>query len=535
VTYYYAASAVDSAGIESALSFTVQAVIPAGGNNNEVVLQNLSFSANTSSFQVYRGTTPDGVVLIAAAQPLAATFTDYGMKATGTPPADQNYDHANFYWRLQLQPDTPATSFSATSVGNSSLVMPAGQYAGMVVRITAGTGALQERVITDNTGQSITTSEPWDLTPDVTSTFAVVQPGWSFAGTTTTGQLQFQAPTEPGSTIEVCGRSANALNQECVQEACLITEWQLGVNGSVLDTDTPPAPVYGIGATGRGGIEVAGIGFQTLVDTLTITSCTLELFYWNELNGAATTTLASALDAVSTSCSGAVVQAFSNNDLLQIDQEILQLTAVPGSDGPLQVSRGILGSAAATHAANAAMYRLDRHSYVLSFPEHFFGSSASGSYVYRTDMPSVRIAASECFATNQIGDGPVADNCYTDSTDNGLRTLSGGQFCFQVAGNLAVQNDAAPKITVDQPRSIGGVFATVNAAPTGGDLLMAVTRNETELCRVTIPGGTTASATIDGFSLGALNTGDALGINILSAPSGINATTGQGLTVTILL
>ncbi len=533
--YYYAISALDACGAESPLSFTVQADVPPGGNSNAVVLQNLSFSAAASSFNVYRGTTADAVERIASAQALAASFTDDGLKSTSVPPPDQNFDHANFYWRLQIQPDTPATSFSSTSVGNATLEMPAGQYAGLVVRISAGTGARQERVISGNTGQSITTSTPWDVTPDATSVFAIVQPGWRFAGTTTTGTLQFQAPTQPGGTIEVCGRSANVLNQECSQDSSPITEWQLGMSGSVLDTDAPPAPIYGIGSTGRGGVAVSGLGFQSLVNTTTITSCTLELFYWNELNEAATTSLGSALDATSTSCATLSAAAFHIHDVLQIDQEIFQVTADPGSDGTLQVSRAILGSSSAPHTTAAAVYRLDSHTYVLSFPERFFGSSASGSYVYNIDLPCARIAAAQCFATNYLGSGPVQDNSYTNATNNGLRTLSGGQLCFQVAGSAAVQNDAAPKITVDRLRSIGSVFATVNTAPSGGDLLIAVTRNESELCRVTVPDGTTSSATVDGFGLGVLQPGDALGINILSAPAGATAIPGQGLTVTILL
>ncbi len=534
-TYYYAISALDTSGIESPLSFAVQADVPPGGNNNSVILQNISVTAGTVSINVYRGTTPDSLERIASAQTIAASFTDNGLKSSAVPPPDQNYDHANFYWRLQIQPDTQATSFSSTSVGNSMLEMPAGQYAGLVVRISGGTGTGQERVISGNTAQSISTSTAWDVTPDATSIFAVVQPGWSFAGTTTTGQLQFQAPTQPGSTIEVCGRSANVLNQECASDSSPITEWQLGMSGNVLDTDAPPAPVYGIGATGRGGITVTGIGFQTLVNTTTITSCTLELFYWNELNGEASTSLASPLDAASTSCATVSSSAFVVNDVLQIDQEVLQVTAGPGSDGTVQVSRGILGSTASAHTMTTPVYRLDTYSYVLAFPEHFFGSSASGSYADTIDLPCARIAAAQCFATNRLGSGPVQDNSYTDTTDNGLRTLSGGQLCFQVAGNAAVQNDAAPRITVDRSRSIGGVFATVNTAPSGGDLLIAVTGNGTELCRVTVPDGTTSSATMDGFSLGVLKAGDELGINIVSAPAGTSATPGQGLTVTILL
>jgi len=62
-------------------------------------------------------------------------------------PPDSNYDHANFYWRLELQPEVKADIQSATTIGNSSLTMVVNEYAGAVVRIAKGTGAGQERTI----------------------------------------------------------------------------------------------------------------------------------------------------------------------------------------------------------------------------------------------------------------------------------------------------------------------------------------------------------------------------------------------------
>ncbi|MGH9663380.1 MAG: phage tail protein, partial [Bryobacteraceae bacterium] len=49
-TLYYAVSAVDSNGVEGALSFSVGATIPAGTNTNSVTLTTLSFSSNTQGF-----------------------------------------------------------------------------------------------------------------------------------------------------------------------------------------------------------------------------------------------------------------------------------------------------------------------------------------------------------------------------------------------------------------------------------------------------------------------------------------------------
>jgi hypothetical protein len=272
-----------------------------------------------------------------------------------------------------------------------------------------------------------------------------------------------------------------------------------------------------------------------MADTATITSGTLTLYYWNELNGAAGSQLAALLDASAVSCMPATGATFGLDDVLQIDEEIVLVSQAPGSDGTLNVDRGVLSSTPGVHNSGAAIYTLTRRTYVMPFPQHFFGSPASAAYAYGIDLPDVRIGAVEFFMTNKVGDGPVQSACYTSTTSHGLRTLSGGQFCFQIAGVVAVQNDAGPKVTVDRARSIGDVFATVNVAPSGGDIIVAVTRNETEICRATIPDGSTSSDPVDGAGLGVLAAGATLNINVVAVPAGVSSMPGRDLTVTIKL
>ena len=103
---YYAISALDSAGNEGPLSFIVQAVIPA--NQGSVTLSGFSFAPGTTAFQVYRGTTPAELLRIAASQAVADHFTDAGLTTQLAGPPDANFDHANFYWRMELQPEIAA-------------------------------------------------------------------------------------------------------------------------------------------------------------------------------------------------------------------------------------------------------------------------------------------------------------------------------------------------------------------------------------------------------------------------------------------
>jgi hypothetical protein len=183
---------------------------------------------------------------IATGAALSATFSDPGLAGTTIPPPDQNYDHADFYWRMETQPAIEADQFSATTIGNSTLEMPVNGYAGLVVRIATGTGAGQEQIIASNTAQLITITTPWTVTPDATSQFAVSQAGYSLGGSTTSNQITFEVPTEPGSTVQICGRSANAYNGESSYQDSPVTRWQLGMgSGSLTDSDVPPAPVYG--------------------------------------------------------------------------------------------------------------------------------------------------------------------------------------------------------------------------------------------------------------------------------------------------
>src|SRR5260370_32289931 len=102
-----------------------------GGDGGSVRIAGLSFSRGTAGFNVYRGITPAQLFRIATDQTVAAQFTDSGLPKLPVAPPDPNFDHANFYWRMELQPESAVTIHSATSVGNDSLQMTANRYTGM--------------------------------------------------------------------------------------------------------------------------------------------------------------------------------------------------------------------------------------------------------------------------------------------------------------------------------------------------------------------------------------------------------------------
>ncbi len=226
-SYYYAVTALDSNGNEGALSFTVPALIPGITNTNCVVIQKLSFPVSASSFNVYRGTTPQTLYRIASAQTIGPVFIDSSLAPQPVGPPDASFDHANFYYRYQYAGPFPATIHSANTIGWDSLGATSLVYAGKAVRIMEGKGRGQERSISSNSSTTLIVSPSWSVEPDATSTFAITEPSWKFAAVSSTSPAQFEIPYRTGAALQISGRAANVNNQEGDPELCPLTTWTL--------------------------------------------------------------------------------------------------------------------------------------------------------------------------------------------------------------------------------------------------------------------------------------------------------------------
>jgi len=532
---YYAISAVDSNGDEGSLSFVVRSNVPAGTMANSVTLSNLSFPTTTATFNVYRGPTPSQLNLISSGLPPSAQFTDTGLAAQTAVPPDPNYDHANFYWRLELHPEAVATLYSSTSVGNESLTMAENDFRGKVVRITRGTGAGQERSIITNDARNLLVSPRWDTTPDGTSYFAISQPGFQFGATSTSNQVQFSIPNRPGATIEISGRAANSSNLECPYELCPLTRWQIGSSGGSLgDTSVPGAPVFGLSLsqTYGGTIQLGEIGFATLVNTSTTSAGTYTLHFYNELLGPPTVAVSTNCTALDTSITLSTSSNAEVNSLIQIGAEVLQVTGRSNDQLTLEVTRGLHGTTASSHASGTLVYLLASRVLTVPFVYNFFGSPASGNWSYSVPLPNVRLATAELFVTNSQGNSPISYGVFTNTLDQGLRTLSGGQYSFQVAGFLAIQNGAAPDISVEGPHAIRDVFAVVKTASSETAIALNVNLNGNLLCSLEIPPSFNISGVVRGLTLPALTTGGLLSLDITSVGQ---AVPGSDLTVIVRL
>ncbi len=533
-TLYYAVSATDSSSAESALSFAVRATIPTGTNTNTVSLTGLSFSAGTAGFDVYRGANPIQLLRIAANQPVATSFTDAGATATLVGPPDANYDHANFYWRLELQPESSVGIHSPTTIGKTGLGMLTNNFTNALVRVTRGTGATQERVVTANDANTLTVTPPWVVEPDATSFFVVAEGTRTFGGLGTNSPVEFEVPNRPGTTVEISGRSANVYDLESAYELNPVTRWQIGGAGG-LDSGTPPTPVFGLNPAGQGTIELLGIGFTTLVNTHTIYVGTLTLYSWNELNSPATFSLVSGIAATDVALTLTAAGPASGGDLIQIEGEILEVTGTSGGGVTYQVTRGSRGSTAAAHATSALVYHLTRSITIVPFVKDFFGSPASGSFSYSIFLPDARVGAAEFYVNNSVGASAVAQAAFGATVDQGLRTLAGGQISIQVQGYLAIQTNAAPPLVIEDSHAARDMFAVVQNAPSGGAIVMQVRQGSTVYCTLTIPDGATISNVVGGFGLPPLVAGGLLNLDITAVPTAAGTLPGRDLTVIIRL
>jgi Putative phage tail protein len=535
-TWYYAVSGIDGSGAESPLSFTVCASIPAGSHTNSVTLQNLSFSATVTAFNVYRGPTPANLSRIASQAAIAAQFTDSGLTPELKGPPDPNFDHANFYWRFVVRPTQKADIHSANTIGVSNAGMHANEYRGSIARVASGLGAGQERAIVSNTDSTLTVAPGWDIRPDDTSEFLIADASWHFGATATSSPVAFSVPNRAGAMVQISGRAANVHDDECAYELSPLSTWKIsGGVGSALDQDVPAQPTFGLYVTGQGAVEVVGIGFADLTNTRGIAAGTLSLLYWDEIAGTAPIPLANAISdsdqsiALNASCPA---QA---GDVLQIESELVSVQQIASDGKSMQVSRSAYGTAATAHANAVAVYALARKTFVMPFPKDFFGTPASGSYAYRVVFPSVRIAASDFFVTNSRGNSNLMQRAFTSTIDGGLRTLTGGQISIQIEGLLAIQANAAPPLIMDAAHSVRDIFANVGTAPSGASIDLQVTQNGTAYCALSIPAGATVSNVVDGGGLPPLGARTKIGLDVVSVPQASGTAPGSDLTVSIRL
>jgi hypothetical protein len=350
---------------------------------------------------------------------------------------------------------------------------------------------------------------------DASSFFVVAETGWQFAALAKSSPVQFAVPNRGGETVHVCGRAANVNDLECSAELSIVTRWQIGGSGTT-DIAVPPQPYFGLGAGQRGGtVELSGVSFTELTNTSTISAATLTMYYWDDLRGRPSLTLAQAASADDGSLELSAAGDATAGSFVQIDAEVVRVDAVENNGTRYRVTRGMHSSPVAPHSAQAPIYALQRKTVIAAFPPSFFGSPYSGSWSQAVALPDVRVASAELFVTNRHGNSPVKSICLTSAVDRGLRTFSGGQYSIQVDGYLAVEEQVAPALVLETAHSVRDVFAVLGSAA-DAEVRLRLDMDGAEYCTLSIPAGMTTSVAVDRNAVGALSAGAKLTLAVLA-------------------
>ena len=224
--------------------------------------------------------------------------------------------------------------------------------------------------------------------------------------------------------------------------------------------------------------------------------------------------LASAIGAQDTIADLSTASTLLAGSYIELDGEVLKIAAVLNGGSRLQLVRGVQGSSSASHASGTLVYALLSKTQIVPFVRDFFGSPASGTWNFPVLLPDCRVTSAELFVTNIKGQSPTTAVCVTATDDYGLRTLSGGQFSFQVEGFLAIETGATPDIIVENTHSVHDVYAVIRQAPVGGSIQLQINQDGALYCAFTIADGHTVSNSMNGALLPLLTAGARLSLDI---------------------
>ena len=354
---------------------------------------------------------------------------------------------------------------------------------------------------------------------------------------TATSPARFEVPYQTGTAIQISGRAANVANQECAADLCPLTRCTLG--GGNADVGIAGIPNFTLTAPGGGALTLTQVGFNDLTNTSSVTSGTLQLYAWNELLTPSPYSLGLDLDSVTTQVQSAQGSSFSIGDIIQIGAEMMTIVSPNSGTNTYAVTRGSLSSSITSHSSGDAILPLSNSVVIIPFASGFFENRASQNFIHTLSLPDYRVSAAEFFVTNSFGESLTSATCYLSGPEMGLRTLSGGQFSFQVSGFLTTQQNAAPQLIVEAAHAVRDVRATLAQAAAGYTIEIDLLQNGAEYCSLEIDAGKTTSATIvDGLSLVPLAEGGVLSMNISITPApgfAGSASPGRDLTVTVRL
>ncbi len=536
-SYFYALTAVDAQGRESLLSSLIPVRVSGATSTNRVILSGLSVDSSAQSLRLYRGTSPNALYRVGTGLPVASSVTDDGSSIAAQVPPDPKYSRLRAWFRQMYLVDQAPTAWTSQSITRGGLTLVPDRWVGKKLVLRSGTGAGQERVISANTADTIQFAEPWLVLPDATTRFAIVEAGFSFATESDTEEIGVLLPLQTGSSFEVSLRSVARDNSELdVLEAPSLI-WQVGVGAAGGgDVAPPPEPLFSISLIEDGTIAIGPLSFATLENLSSVFVAQLGLLYWDELEAPTPLSLAQTLaEPASQVTLAGLSQPLSEGSLLQVEEEIFEITGPPSAPGIYPVARARFGTAAADHAAALPVFVLSRWETTMSFAPGFFNSDSALGFRHHVRLPNVRISAADMVLFNRLGPSPRAEASYTAFNNFGLRSLPGGQIINSIQGYLAIEAAAGNTYVLDRKTVVRDVFAYAQEPPTGAPVEIMVRVNGAPYCELVIPAGNFASNTFNAFNLPALLPGARITADILNVPSAAQGLPGKDLNIVLQL
>ncbi len=532
-TYFYGLTAVDASGAESELSTLIPVRIDTNGSTHQVTLQSLSFAPGALSVNVYRGLSPYRLTRVQSGIPPASSIVDAGVAASSTPPPDANYRAVRSYYRRQFLPPQAADVFSPLSLGASALSLTPDEWVGKSITIRSGRGKGQERRIVSHTENTFTVDEAWQTMPDATSQFAIVQTEWTSAQESEASEVVVLLPLLSTETFEINLRSVGVNDEELAAAESPLIAWQIGVGGSGgLDSGVPPAAAFALRLLEGGTVSIGGFSFTEFTNLNTAYAAKLGIWFWDELNAPTSLSLTTAATAQDTSLTiSGLVQPLVEDDRVQVGEEIFRIASRVGNTNTYIVERGSSLSPVSSHTAGTTLFKLDRRDEVITLLPGLLSATAGARFRYNTVLPNVRIAAADLSIYNRIGQGAVREECYTQLIDGGLRTLSGGQISFSIAGYLMIEASATSPYVAERDLVVGDVYASVVEPPVGAPVQIVLRVDGSEYCSLSIAAGSFTSAPVSRFNVAPIPAGAAITVDILNVPPASLGTPGRDLAV----
>jgi len=407
------------------------------------------------------------------------------------------------------------------------------RWIGKKIVIRSGTGVGQERSIRSNSSATINISSSWDVLPDATSKFAIVDGSWTLSVESETDLITVMLPLLTASTFEVSLRSVAKDDSELDMLESPSLVWQIGVGSvSSLDSNVPPEPVFFFGLIEEGTVSVGPIGFLTLENLASVYIGQLGLLFWDELLAPTPVALGSALLSSDTS---AMLTGLSNSlaigTLFQVEEEIVQTTGAPASGNVYPVTRALYKTTASAHSNGLPVFVLSRREMTIPFAPGYFSSTSAVGFRYNLRLPNVRISGADLVLFNRIGPSIRSEESYTGVFNYGVRTLSGGQITMNVQGYLAIEASAGNSYVVDRTTVVRDVSAYMQEPPTGANVEILVKVNGTPYCELLIEAGSHVATAVSRFNVQPLAPGATLSFDVLNVPPAAAGTPGRDLTV----